>query len=163
MKYKVGDRVRIKSIDWYEKNKSNRGYVTIVCEAEVAFTIEMSSLCGQIVTISQKVYTQDVEFYRIREDRGTYMWTDEMIERLVEEEVGLVDKLSSRWVNEFNLPDGYIFKDENGNVINATKIVLEKKKKEYPKTYEVFVELVKRMRDAQERVDEYLKKMEEEQ
>ena len=31
-------------------------------------------------------------------------------------------------------PDGYIFKDENGNVINATKIVLEKKKKEYPKT-----------------------------
>ena len=32
-------------------------------------------------------------------------------------------------------PEGYIFKDENGNVINATKIVLEKKKKEYPKTY----------------------------
>lgn len=52
-----------------------------------------------------------------------------------EEEVGLVDKFSSRWVNEFNLPNGYIFKDENGNVINATKIVLEKKKKEYPKTY----------------------------
>ena len=40
------------------------------------------------------------------------------------------------WVNEFNLPDGYIFKDENGNIINATRIVLEKKKKEYPKTYE---------------------------
>ena len=40
------------------------------------------------------------------------------------------------WVNEFNLPEGYIFKDENGNIINATKIVLEKKKKEYPKTYE---------------------------
>ena len=36
----------------------------------------------------------------------------------------------------WHCPDGYIFKDENGNVINATKIVLEKKKKEYPKTYE---------------------------
>ena len=36
----------------------------------------------------------------------------------------------------FICPEGYIFKDENGNVINATKIVLEKKKKEYPKTYE---------------------------
>jgi hypothetical protein len=36
----------------------------------------------------------------------------------------------------YNLPEGYIFKDENGNIINATKIVLEKKKKEYPKTYE---------------------------
>ena len=33
------------------------------------------------------------------------------------------------------LPEGYQFVDENGNVINATKIVLEKKKKEYPKTY----------------------------
>lgn len=27
----------------------------------------------------------------------------------------------------WDLPDGYIFKDENGNIINATKIVLEKK------------------------------------
>ena len=36
----------------------------------------------------------------------------------------------------YTLPDGYQFKDENGNIINATKIVLEKKKKEYPKTYE---------------------------
>ena len=34
------------------------------------------------------------------------------------------------------IPNGYEIKDENGNVINATKIVLEKKKKEYPKTYE---------------------------
>ena len=43
----------------------------------------------------------------------------------------------SEWLkHEITLPDGYIFKDENGNVINATKIVLKKKKKEYPKTYE---------------------------
>ena len=53
-----------------------------------------------------------------------------------EEGIGLVDNLSSRWVNEFSLPDGYIFVDENGNVINATKIVLEKKKPKYPQTYE---------------------------
>lgn len=38
--------------------------------------------------------------------------------------------------NTWECPEGYIFKDENGNVINAQKIVLEKKKKEYPKTYE---------------------------
>ena len=37
--------------------------------------------------------------------------------------------------HEVILPEGYQFVDENGNVINATKIVLEKKKKEYPKTY----------------------------
>lgn len=39
-------------------------------------------------------------------------------------------------LNGIQLPDGYQFKDENGNIINTTKIVLEKKKKEYPKTYE---------------------------
>ena len=38
--------------------------------------------------------------------------------------------------HEISLSEGYIFKDENGNVINAQKIILEKKKKEYPKTYE---------------------------
>ena len=38
--------------------------------------------------------------------------------------------------NEIKLPDGYVFKDENGNVINTTKITIGKKKREYPKTYE---------------------------
>ena len=39
---------------------------------------------------------------------------------------------------EITLKDGYIFKDENGNEILTSKIILEKKKKEvtYPKTYE---------------------------
>ena len=47
-----------------------------------------------------------------------------------------IDKeLPSGNQNVWELPEGYQFVDENGNVINATKIVLEKKKKEYPKTY----------------------------
>lgn len=33
----------------------------------------------------------------------------------------------------FTLPKDHVLKDENGNVINATKIVLEKKEKEYDK------------------------------
>ena len=69
-----------------------------------------------------------------------------MIEGLVEEEIekklsneswrykNIFDNL--QYPQSFECPEGYIFKDENGNVINATKIVLEKKKKEYPKTYE---------------------------
>ena len=30
----------------------------------------------------------------------------------------------------WHCPEGYIFKDENGNVINTTKIILEKKMEE---------------------------------
>lgn len=49
-----------------------------------------------------------------------------------------VPTMTTDFVKEHGLPcpNDYIFKDENGNVINATKIVLEKKQKEYPKTYE---------------------------
>lgn len=35
---------------------------------------------------------------------------------------------------EFGCPEGYEFRDENGNVIEAKKIVLEKKKPKYPRT-----------------------------
>ena len=45
-------------------------------------------------------------------------------------------------INEIKLPEGYIFKDENGNIINTTKIVLEKKEKMYPKTYEECCEIL---------------------
>ena len=43
---------------------------------------------------------------------------------------------------EFNCPEGYEFKDENGNVIEAKKIVLEKKKLKYPQTYEECAEIL---------------------
>ena len=73
------------------------------------------------------------------------------------------------------------WQDTDGNIINATKIVLEKEKKEYHKTYGEYVSIVREMREAQrvysemfptgngcyapieleKKVDEYLKKMEE--
>ena len=56
-------------------------------------------------------------------------------ERVDESAIKIDKELPSGNQNEWELPEGYQFTDENGNVINATKIVLEKKKKEYPKTY----------------------------
>ena len=44
--------------------------------------------------------------------------------------------------NEIKLPDGYIFKDENGNIIDTSKIVLEKKEKMYPNTYKECCEIL---------------------
>ena len=138
MKYEVGDRVQIKSLDWYNDNKNNKGI--IVCGSE-SFTHPMSYFCNKVVNI---ITIQD-DCYRILEDDGDWYWTDEMIEGLVEEPVlsapnitdGIfISEKDMKWTTEYLLPDGYIFKDENGNVINATKIVLEKKEKKYPKTYE---------------------------
>lgn len=133
MKYKVGNKVRIKSLDWYNKNKDEFG--DIDCGA-YTFTYGMTKFCGKIVTI---LHCYNHGCYTIKEDDNDYTFTSKMIEGLAEEEMSL-DKAGQITDFEYEglaytLPDGYIFKDENGNTINATKIVLGKKKNEYPKTY----------------------------
>jgi hypothetical protein len=131
MKYKVGDKVRIKSLDWYNENKDEYG-VVLLENGQYLFFENDTIWCGKIITIVDVCLD---EYYTIVEDHGTHRWTDDMIEGLVEEKISY--GIESEWLkHEMLLPEGYIFKDENGNVINATKIVLEKKKKEYPKTYE---------------------------
>ena len=127
MKYKVGDRVKYGS---------------------------------EICTVTKVLESQGKFKYRVQSDTWfDIVNEDEMIEGLVEEEVDLIPKfgefsdnepldiptMTTEFVKEHGLPcpDGYIFKDENGNVINTTKIVLEKKKKEYPKTYKECCEVVK--------------------
>ena len=81
MKYKVGDKVRIKSIDWYNKNKTSE-FGDIDCGA-MPFMNYMVEFCNSIVTISN-VNSKD-EFYDIEEDHASNGWTDEMIEGLAEE------------------------------------------------------------------------------
>ena len=186
MRYNVGDKVRIKSLDWYNENKDEYGYID--CGSRAFFT-KMSNWCGKIATIKEICKTN---CYHLEE--YDFDWTDEMIEGLVEpidcKKCGLtrmstrclfmdncphnkqknimeeetkvgtalnpielksnancltrerVDEMSldkAGQITDFEyeglvyiLPEGYIFKDENGNVINAMKIVLEKKKEVIP-------------------------------
>lgn len=154
MKYKVGDKVRIKSIDWYNENKDENGNIDI--NEDFIFYADRSKYCGKVFTISE-VFDNS---YFVKEDNGDYYWTDEMIEGLSEEiEREHEDKMFSEGydqgyedgqhdMNEWVLPEGFQFKDENGNVINAQKIVLEKKDNGYPKTYEACVEILGRSADV---------------
>ena len=189
LKYNEGDKVRIKSLDWYNKNKNKTGVVPC---GEYDFVSDMSVFCGKILTI-------DVDFgnktYLMKEDNNGFIFTIEMIEGLMEEEnkpkfkVGdevrikgtdiggtiesvirgqlivnskgskipawpehvvlmksveeetkpnIIEEAKTYWdsiKDAWICPEGYQFVDENGNVINTQKIVLEKKKKEYPKTF----------------------------
>lgn len=133
MRFKNGDRVRIKSAAWYIDNKNNFGDIEFA--NGFIFTLAMSQYCGKILTI-EHCFTDEKHnpFYVVKETLCHFI--DEMIEGLAEDENGLP---FNEWLSHkgaFTVPGGYELKDENGNVINATKIVLEKKKKEYPKTYE---------------------------
>lgn len=140
MKYKVGNRVKIKSFEWYNKNKDENGNVLL---KPLGYTYNlvksMARLCEKVVTIK----FVGTNYYRILEDVENYYWTDEMIDCLVEEE-NLIERFDNNglpfneWLSHkgaFYIPDNYVLKDENGNVINTNKIVLEKKKKEYSKTF----------------------------
>lgn len=74
MKYKVGDKVQVKSLDWYNKNVNhNRG--SVPCGKNY-FVMDMTDHCGKIVTISS-TYPYG---YHIQEDIDGYIWTDEMFE-----------------------------------------------------------------------------------
>ena len=207
LKYKIGDIVRIKDIDWYNENKDEYGNFDI--NDKFTFYADRSKYCGKLLTITE-VFD---DYYGVKEDNNEYYWIDEMIECLVERngktypyKIGdrvilkgsnrcatITDLKYNSWGNlsyyikidsdtkditidyptelllpydniieceveeeeiEFTeedkywcdimsesdpttyvLPQGYQFVDENGNVINATKIVLEKKKTEYPKKF----------------------------
>lgn len=112
MKYKVGDKVLIKSIDWYNKNKDIRGIVR-----KCGFVMKMAEYCGQIATIMSIVdghYDLDI-------DNGIFYWTDEMFE----------ENIKDMKTKEIVLPEGWeVDKIENG------KVILKESKKELLKTWE---------------------------
>ena len=77
MKYKVGDKVRVKDLAWYEANKGEDG---VYCDDGIFFINKMSLLCGKTVTING-VYKGS---YTIVESK--WGWQDWMFEDGVVEE-----------------------------------------------------------------------------
>lgn len=79
MKYKVGDKVRIKSIDWYNKNKNEDGDIYF---NNNSFVSDMSEYCGKVATIIKKCdkyYKLDID-----KNKGDWYWTDDMLDDMSE-------------------------------------------------------------------------------
>ena len=72
MKYKVGDKVRIR-----------RDLRIHTYYGDCMFVSEMNDYKGSVVTISKVFPT----YYCIEEDIGTWIWTDEMFEGLADDEL----------------------------------------------------------------------------
>ena len=64
MKYKVGDKVKIKSLDWYKANKNKKGNTTFYRNS----TYTMSYYCGKIA----KIINVKDKSYSINLDNGLY-------------------------------------------------------------------------------------------
>lgn len=83
MKYKVGDKVKIKCLDWYNENKDCYG--DIECGVDYFFIEEMAIYCGKLLTIVE-AFDGENEYDNIYFMEGNvYKWTEFMIECKVEE------------------------------------------------------------------------------
>lgn len=75
LKFKVGDRVRVKSLEWYNSSKGAKGNILSSEIAGVDFVKGMDIFCGQVSQI-QEVSGN----YYIMQDCGCYCWQDWMLE-----------------------------------------------------------------------------------
>ena len=80
MKYKVGDKVVIKSLDWYNINNS-QVFPKADAGVPLEFNSDMSKYCGMIATITNVEKLSDEDFfYNLNIDNENWNWTLEMFE-----------------------------------------------------------------------------------
>ena len=115
MEYKVGDKVRIKSIDWYNENKNKYGNINC---GYVPFTSDMSIYCGEVLTICD--IKEEFSYYHMKKCK--YVFTDEMIEGLVEEPLykATVDKNGNMTGEFVRLKEAKTLKTQSDNMETET-------------------------------------------
>ena len=127
MKYKVGDKVKVKSHEWYEENAN---YISEVECGNTVFIPYMKSYCGTTVTIS-KLFNH-IGCYAIEEDNEVHYWSDEMFEDETDMKEFAAKVLNIK--DEIIVPDNCEVWDDQGNVIKTSKIIIREVKKTYPNT-----------------------------
>lgn len=77
--YNIGDKVKIKSYEWFKNNADKYGVIYNVNGEGADMNLEMAKYCGQILTIEEDFEAS----YKMKENK--YVWTDSMIEGIVDE------------------------------------------------------------------------------
>lgn len=138
MKFKVGDKVRVKSLDWYNENKRHIGCVTI---GNYNFSKEMSEYCGMtaiITDIASPNTFQKGGFYFLDIDEGRWSWEDCMFEdEVVTENKDVIEDIEVD--NTFKIEKGDVKVDKNvqsfKNIANELCDLYEKKNKAYGNSF----------------------------
>lgn len=111
LKFKVGDRVRVKSLEWYNDEPKNM-YGEIYLNG-LSFSENMKKYCGEILTI-----IKIVEDCYILEG-SEFCWQDWMLE----DEVIIEDKKEVEQLNKNNMETKEMTKEEVYEYLNNTKIL----------------------------------------
>lgn len=73
MKLKVGDKVLVKSKEWYDREKDSRGWISI----DNTFVPEMSIYCGKLAIVTSIL---EHDGYRLNIDDEYWVWVPWMLE-----------------------------------------------------------------------------------
>lgn len=84
-KFKAGDKVIIKSLEWYNENKDYEGIVRL---KENTFIPAMSKYCNQVMTIEREKSGFN---FALKEDPENWSWTEEMFD-LVESKINSIEE-----------------------------------------------------------------------
>ena len=101
MDYKIGDKVRIKDLDWYNTNKDEDGDVP--CDLNILFIKKMKKYCGKVLTISvvhECIGGYEGKFIYEMEGVKNIDWTEDMIDSKVIE-IDDPNKIRKRTGNTF--------------------------------------------------------------
>ena len=75
-KYRIGEIVMVKDLEWYYENCDYKGDVSVGC----SFVKPMKRFCGRKAEIV--LYTKDGYLIKIGDDKNNgWEWCDEMLER----------------------------------------------------------------------------------
>lgn len=139
MKYKVGDKVKVKSLKWYCENKDDDGF--IYC-CGIRFIPFMSMLCDCILTIK----TIDQGFYHVEEN--LWAWAEDMFEGLAEDTIQPVILKNIIFSNENYIDKVELCLGDNYEiVVEGDKTFVQRKKSKYPMTYEECCDVLKIPKD----------------
>ena len=117
MKYKVGDRVRVKSREWYESNRTKEGDYEV---DGLSFTDYMTKFCGKEATITSS--DKDDGTYQLDID-SSYWFNDKMLE------ASTLDNVETPHISEQLIKDiAEVIKSHNLGVSvseNEGKLIIE--------------------------------------
>ena len=129
LKYKIGDKVKVKSHEWYEDNAN---YLSEIECGNTVFIPDMKCYCGTTVTIMKRF--SHIKCYSIEEDNCVHYWSDEMFECGNESDMKEFAAKVLNIKDEIIVPDNCEVWDDQGNVIKTSKIIIKEVKKTYPNT-----------------------------
>lgn len=157
LKYKEGDKVTVKNIEWYKKTKNK--FDVILCGALEFTPLQAKQFCGKDVTID--LVMDDGGYYCIKEDGYKFYWNDYMFEdvnkrnnsnSITQNRVDELNKenksneqLHKTLIGLFPVKDGHELIPREGYEIKkeGDKFYLVRKKPEYPRNYAQCCEYMK--------------------